>query len=80
MTRTRSIKEHPETRLARLASAAVDAYITAQRADAQQAQDLGREAIAACLAYIQAPQTPKAGRLFWAIQARSIATMLEETV
>ena len=72
-----SIKEHPTARLARLASQAIDAYLVARKARKPEARDLGFRAIAACLDYIHAPRTPKAGRLFWAIQARSIAIKLE---
>ena len=69
----RSIKEPSEAKLASLASQAVDAYLAALKAHAPEAQDLGVKAISACLDYLHAPQTPKLGRLFWAIQARSIA-------
>lgn len=75
--KARSIKEPSEARLARLASQAVDAYSAALKARAPEARDLGFQAISACLDYIHAPQTPKLGRLFWAIQARSIALKLE---
>lgn len=72
-----SIKVRSEQRLARLASQAIDAYLAARKARNPEARNLGFQALSACLDYIHAPHTPKLGRLFWAIQARSIALKLE---